>query len=97
MTSFVSFAVELGNTFGWGFVSIILFGWELFCPSWLHPAGGTKLQKLLMKPSPVVVVTLEAIAEEMEDIDDDKIRDLFNGGGPYPSDLKTDKHVVKDD
>lgn len=59
---------------------LVCFVYQLFMPENIHPQGGTKLQRLLLRPNPTVVTSLEAIAEEVDGIDDYKIKVQFSDG-----------------
>lgn len=91
----MSVAVEALSYLGPNLAVLALFAYELFWPRWLHPTGGTRLQKLLHEPNPAVAATLEAIADELDAVDDEKVRDWFNGDQPRPSDVKLDSEEIK--
>ena len=71
-------AALLIETIGWNGALFACFVYQLFMPESFHPQGGTKLQRLLLRPNPTVVTSLEAIAEEVDGIDDYKIKVQFS-------------------
>jgi len=72
--------------------------WEFYCPTFLHPSGGTKVQKWKRQHDREIertqdllestVTAVLALAEENDGIDEDSIRDEFNDG-VRPEDFKS--------
>lgn len=87
----LSVVVDAAAAFGWAGVLFGTFVYELFFPAWLHPTGGTRLQKLLLQPSPAVVTALEAIAEEMDSLDERAVMELFHEDNLHTYDLKVQR------
>lgn len=95
MSEVVSILLDIGKTVGWDAMLFALAVYQLYCPNQIHPNGGTKLQQLLKATDPAVVTTLEAIAEEIDDVDENAIRELFNGDELTTSELKDDSAYIK--
>lgn len=91
MSELTDLVIQLGQNLGWDF---LLFGfsvYELFCPGWLHPHGGTKLQRLLKTiPEPIAII-LESISEEIEGIDEESVRDILQSNDYETEDFKDRK------
>lgn len=81
MSELTDLIIQIGDRIGWDFLLFLLAAYQLYCPRSLHPQGGTKLQRMLVSvPDPVAIV-LELLAENVPNIDEDKVHDAFVDNG----------------
>lgn len=90
MSELTDLVIQTGEQFGWDALLFIFVAFQIYWPDKLHPKSGTKFKQLMRSTDPAVEATLEAIAEEMDKLDEDAVRNLFNGGEIRPEDVKRD-------
>lgn len=86
MSELTDLFIQLADRWGWG---VLMFGfllYQFYWPAWLHPSR-TKLQSALAKFH-VLGIVVEAVAEEMDNIDEEQVHDVFRDNGYSPDDFK---------
>jgi hypothetical protein len=93
MSELTDLFIQLADRWGWEMLIFAFLLYQFYWPAWLHPSR-TKLQAALAKFH-VLGIVVEAVAEEMENIDEEEVHDVFRDNGYSPEDFKTGSREAK--
>jgi hypothetical protein len=91
MSEVTDLVIQISESVGWSFILFVVFIYEIYFPRRLHWKGGTRLQHLLMEPSPGVVAALESLAEEVEGVSQRLIVEKLDDNGYHSWQFKNRK------
>lgn len=88
MSEATDILIQLAERWGWGLLIFAFLLYQFYSPISAMPgARHTKLQSAFAKFH-VLGVVVEAVAEEIDGIDEDQVHDVFQDNGYQPDDFK---------
>lgn len=86
MSELTDLVIQFGEQWGWGILLFLFVLYQMYWPSWLHPSR-TKLQHTFAQLH-VLGIVVEAVAEEIDGIDEEQVHEVFEDNGYEPADFK---------
>lgn len=89
MSELTDLAIQLADQWGWGLIIFAFLMYQFYWPQFLHPSR-TKLQSCFAQFH-VLGIVVEAVAEEIDGIDETEVHEVFQDNGYEPGDFKHER------